>query len=333
MALQPFNGGSSSYAGEHSAMYVNAAFQASPTLKNQTVKIMPGIKFRETLQDFSAADVIDQSNCSSGDALDGFNLSVNEVQIEPREFQTVLNLCKQTFHTDWQSKYQMMSAHDNIPNKFEDYLLGYVGGLVGAELETLIWKGQLAAGANAINGKFDGFTTIAQANADVVDVALEADNIRPLDGATANSNIDTEFAKQVAGIPNRVWSNGPSGLAHYVGSSVYRAYVARKGAVNNGIKDYQTTWWGGDFQGLTYDGIPLIYAPGLDSTTGATTDFIITTYRDNLIFGTGLMSDMTYADVIDRSRYDGSRNVLVVFRYTAGVQIVNGEDLVLGTFA
>lgn len=328
MALQAFNGGSSSYAGENASKFVNAAFQAAPTLQKQTVKIMPGIKYQEVLQDFSASNVIADSTCMPNQ--DNFNLNVNEVVITPTELQSSLVLCKETFHNDWQSKYQMMSAHDNVPMKFEDYLLGYVGGLIGSELETLIWRGDVAsAQTNTALQRIDGFATRAQANSDVIDVALGSGN-------NTAANIDTAFATQTAGISDRVWSNGPSGLAHYVGSSVYRNYISRKGSNNNGIKDYQTTWWGGEFEGLTFDGIPLIYAPGLDSTTGnrsAGTDFIISTYRDNLVFGTGLMKDFTYADVIDQSRYDGSRNVLVVFRFTAGTQIINGEDLTLGTFA
>lgn len=328
MALQAFNGGNSSYAGENAGKFINAAFQASPTLKMQNIKIMPNIKFRETIQDFMASGVIADSTCDANQ--DNFNLNVNEVTIEPVELQTSLRLCTETFHNDWQSKYQMMSAHDNVPNKFEDYLLGYVGGLIGSEMETLIWKGDTdAAQTNTALQRFNGLATLAAANSDVVDQALVAADITP-------AAIKSQLALQTGAIPNRVWSNGPSGLAHYVGSAVYRAYVASLGATNNGIQDYQTTWWGGNFQGLTYDGIPVIYTPGLDVTTGnrgADDNLIITTYRDNLIFGTGLMSDYTYADVIDQSKYDGSRNVLVVFRYTAGVTIGNGEDVVLGTFA
>ena len=316
MSLQSFNTqGSltgSSYAGESAGKFINAAFQAAPTLSEGNVKIMPNIKFKETIQDFNATDVIDKSSCNYSD---GFDLNVNEVVIEPKELQTTLTLCKQTFHNDWQAKYQMMSAKDNVPASFEQYLLGYVGGLIGSNIETSVWSGADAT-------TFDGFSTILANNASTVDQAL-------VEASITATGIKAELGKVVAAIPDRVWSNGPAGLAIYVGSKAYRAYVSALGA-NQGIRDYQTTWWGGNFSGLTFEGIPVIYAPGLDAQTQTT---IVATYRDNLIFGTGLMNDMNQADVIDLAKLDGSRNVRIVYRYTAGVQVGNAEDVVFAVGA
>jgi hypothetical protein len=55
------------------------------------------------------------------------------------------------------------SAFDSLPASFADYLIGYVASKVAAKNETNIWQG---ADANA--GEFDGFTTLAAANADVM---------------------------------------------------------------------------------------------------------------------------------------------------------------------
>ena len=323
MSLQAFNGGSSTYAGESAGKFINAAFQAAPTLRMGNVKIMPNIKFKEVIQDFSAADVIDDSSC---DYADGFDLNVNEVVIEPKELQSTLTLCKQTFHSDWQAKAQMMSAMDNVPQSFEQYLLGYVGGLIGSDMESLIWSGNDSATATKLQ-RFNGFAQILEDAGSSLPAAQDVE----LTGAFS-ADAKALLATTVAAIPARVWSNGPAGLAIYVGSTVYRAYIAQLGANNNGIQDYQTTWWGGNFQGLTYDGIPVVYSPGLDAaeeTASAGKALAIATYRDNLIFGTGLMNDMNQADVIDLAKIDGSRNVRVVYRYTGGVQIGNVEDTVL----
>lgn len=321
MSLQAFNGGNSTYAGENAGKFINAAFQAAPTIANGNVKIMPNIKYQEVIQDFSANDVIDASQCAY---VDGFDLNVNEVVITPAELQTTLTLCKQTFHNDWQAKYQMMSAHDNVPNKFEDYLLGYVGGLIGSDLESLIWSSDSSA---VIGGSFTSRLETGLTGGTAAQQVDLGDSL-----ATDTTVKASFFEAALDALPARVWSNGPSGLAFYVGSNVYRQYVRSLGNTNNGIQDYQTTWWGGQFNGLTFDGIPVVYAPGLDGYTQGTTttsdDAIVLTYRDNLIFGTGLLNDMNYADVIDLAKIDGSRNVRVVYRYTAGTQIGNIEDCV-----
>ena len=49
---------------------------------------------------------------------------------------------------------------------------------------------------------------------------------------------------------------------------------------------------------------------------------------DNLYFGTGLLSDHQEVKVLDMSDLDGSQNVRVIMRFTAGVQYANIEDIV-----
>jgi len=51
--------------------------------------------------------------------------------------------------------------------------------------------------------------------------------------------------------------------------------------------------------------------------------------KSNLFFGTGLMSDQNEVKVIDMADIDGSQNVRIVMRYTAGVQYGIGSDIVL----
>lgn len=326
-AGQGFNGGNSTYAGEFAGKFINAAFQAAPTLMKGHVKIMDNIKYQSVVQDFLInEDIIDASSC---DYSDGFNLNVTEVIIQPQELQTTLTLCKQTFHDDWQSAKQKMSAHDDIPMTFENYLLGYVGGIIGSQMESLIWT---SAAGGAIGA---GFAERANTGLTGAIAGQKVDLGDSLADASGTANAPTAFfANALNALPDRVWSNGPNGLAFYVGSNVYRQYVRELGA-GQGIQDYKTTWWGGTFEGLTYEGIPVVYAPGLDGyTDGSSTttdDAILLTYKDNLIFGTGLMNDYNYADVIDLAKLDGSRNVRVVYRYTAGTQIGNVEDVVFAT--
>jgi hypothetical protein len=53
--------------------------------------------------------------------------------------------------------------------------------------------------------------------------------------------------------------------------------------------------------------------------------------KSNLYFGTGLLSDHNEVKVIDMADIDGSQNVRVVMRFTAGVQYGIGSDIVLYT--
>jgi hypothetical protein len=55
---------------------------------------------------------------------------------------------------------------------------------------------------------------------------------------------------------------------------------------------------------------------------------MIATTKDNLWFGTGLLADHNEVKVIDMADLDGSQNVRIVMRMSAGVQYANVEDIV-----
>jgi hypothetical protein len=50
--------------------------------------------------------------------------------------------------------------------------------------------------------------------------------------------------------------------------------------------------------------------------------------KSNLYFGTGILNDQNEVKVIDMSDVDGSQNVRVIMRFTAGVQHIFGSDIV-----
>ena len=56
---------------------------------------------------------------------------------------------------------------------------------------------------------------------------------------------------------------------------------------------------------------------------------IVAAEKSNLYFGTGLLSDHNEVKVIDMADIDGSQNVRIVMRFTAGIQHGIGSDIVL----
>ena len=56
---------------------------------------------------------------------------------------------------------------------------------------------------------------------------------------------------------------------------------------------------------------------------------MVAAQKSNLYFGTGILNDQNEVKVIDMSDIDGSQNVRVIMRFTAGVQHVFGGDIVL----
>ena len=80
-------------------------------------------------------------------------------------------------------------------------------------------------------------------------------------------------------------------------------------------------WYGqGD---LFFDGIRVAMVSGLASNK------MVAAQSSNLYFGTGLLSDHNEVKLLDMGDLDGSQNVRVIMRYTAGVQYGIGSDIVL----
>ena len=74
---------------------------------------------------------------------------------------------------------------------------------------------------------------------------------------------------------------------------------------------------------MNFDGVDLVMCPGLADDTA------IASPASNLMFGTGLLSDQNEVRVIDMAEYDGSQNIRIIMRMTAGVQFGNASDIVL----
>jgi len=82
-----------------------------------------------------------------------------------------------------------------------------------------------------------------------------------------------------------------------------------------------TQWYNGGE--LSFDGVRIFVANGLADNTAMAAE------KSNLYFGTGLLSDHNEVKVIDMADIDGSQNVRIVMRFTAGVQYGIGADIVL----
>ena len=113
----------------------------------------------------------------------------------------------------------------------------------------------------------------------------------------------------------------------YISQNIARAYVRSLGGFGasglgaNGVNNQGTQWWNnGD---LSFDGVKIFVGQGLPN------NYAVAAQKSNLYFGTGLLNDMNEVKVLDMADLDGSQNVRVIMRYTAGVQYGIGSDIVL----
>jgi len=298
------------YAGEFAGKYISAALLSADTIEGGGITIKPNVKYKEVMKTLSTNALVKDAAC---DFADQSVVTLAERILQPEEFQVNLELCKKDFHSDWEAIEMGYSAFDTLPPSFADFLLGHVAAKVAQKTEENIWQG---ATANA--GEFDGFTALLAADATVVDVV----------GTTVTAaNVIEEMGKVVDAIPTSVY--GKEDLYLYVSQHIARSYVRALGGFGasglgaNGVSNMGTTWFnGGD---LAFDGVKIFVASGLP------TNDMVAAQKSNLFFGTGLLSNYNEVKIIDMADLDGSQNVRVVMRFTAGVQTGIGADIVYYT--
>jgi len=298
----------STYAGEFSGKYIASALLSASTLDSGAISILPNVKFKSVIQKGATDDIVKDASCDF--VTNQGTLTLTEAVLQPDEFQVNLQLCKKDLHNSWEAEQMGYSAHDSLAPSFAEFVIAHVASKVADKTEKNIWSG-----ATANSGEFDGFTAKLTADATVIDVT----------GTTVNSgNVIAELGKVVDAIPTAVY--GQEDLTLYVSSNVARAYVRALGGFASGIgangSDNKGTQWynGGE---LSFDGINIFVAKGLADDT------MVAAQKSNLYFGTGLLNDQNEVKVIDMSDIDGSQNVRIIMRFTAGVQHVFGSDIVL----
>lgn len=298
------------YAGEFAGKYVKAALLNAPTIANGLIEVKPNVKYRSVLKRFATGNLLANATC---DFTDTSSVTLTERILQPKELQVNLKLCKQDFQSDWEAVQMGYSAFDQLPPTFADFLIASLAEKVAAENEVSIWRGVNGAGT------FDGFSTLLS-----LDAALPtAQEIAGIGGGVNASNVIAELGKVHLAIPDTLY--GRDDLAIYVSQNVYRAYVIALGGFGanglgaNGFEGKGTNQAFGD---LMFGGVKIVIANGLAANT------MIATYKENLYFGTGLLSDHNEVKVIDMADIDGSQNVRFVMRMTGAVQYSIVEDIV-----
>jgi hypothetical protein len=298
------------YAGEFSGKYIAAALLSADTLDKGLITVMPNVKFKSVIQKASTDDIVKDATCDF--QTDQGTLTLTEAILQPEEFQVNLDICKKTLHSSWEAEQMGYSAFDNLAPNFADFVLAHVAAKVADRTEKNIWSG-----STATSGQFDGFGTL-----------LDADGNLPagqdLTGAAITAaNVITELGAVADAIPTAVY--GSEDLYIYAASDVIRAYTRALGGFQSGgegANGYENKGNNQALGSLFFDGIPVVPARGAANGT------IIAAEKSNLFFGTGLLNDLNEVRVLDLAELNGSQQVRVVMRFTAGVQYAQVTDIV-----
>ena len=297
------------YAGEFAGEYIAAALLSASTINDGGVTVKPNIAFKEVIKKLDTGALVSDATC---DFNANSSVTLTETILQPDEFQVNLQLCKKDFISDWEAQSMGYGMSQSLPPKFSDFMIAHVAAEVAQKTETTMFQG---FAANV--GEFNGYETLLAGDGTVNDVAV-------VGGGVDAANVIAELSRVVDAIPAALY--GKEDLFIYIPSSIAKFYVqalggfAAAGLGANGVNNMGTQWWNNG--SLTVNGVKVFVAPGLANNK------MIAAQRSNLFFGTGLLNNMNEVKIIDMQDIDGSQNVRFVMRYTAGVQIGIGQDIV-----
>ena len=293
----------SNFAGKAAGFYISAALKASNSLDYLTM--IENIKFKSNIQ------ALNQTVNSVVDATCDFTaagtLALTEKVLEPKNLQVNMDICKETLLSSWEALQMRAGAGAPPPASFEDYVISYMGEIIAQATEDSIWGGTAVAGQfNGFNGAVTGLLLPA-VDATVVQDAASA--------AYSATNIIANLQAAVAAIPTTTL--GKEDLHIYMNQRTYQYYISAVSTLGY-VNAYNMN---GDY-------VPMFEGYKIAVCNGMTINEIVIAQKSNLFFGTDLLSDATRINLMDMANLDGSDNIRMVARYSAGVQTGTGADIV-----
>ena len=296
----------SSFSGKAAGFYISAALRQANSMEYLTM--IENIKFKSNIQKMDATSMVQDASCNVN--LAG-TLTMTEAVLEPKNLMVQSDLCSKTLLESWEALQMRAGAGAPPPASFEDYVISYIGEIIADATEASIWGGN-----DATAGEFTGFVQGAVGrlvvDATVVDVVNQGGAGVAYDAANIIANLDA----CVAAIPAAVYMK--EDLHIYMSPKTYRIYLGVQAAAG-----YQQLYnMNGDF-------LPMFNGIKLAVCTGMNNDVLVAAERSNLFFGTDLVSDAATINLLDLSQIDGSSNIRLLSRYSGGVQVGIGSDVVL----
>tara|TARA_R110002051_G_scaffold273708_1_gene334360 strand:+ start:700 stop:1614 length:915 start_codon:yes stop_codon:yes gene_type:complete len=295
----------SNYAGKAAGFYISAALQEATSLEHLTV--LQNIKFKENLQKVSGSSLVRNGDCNF---TNHGTLALTESVLEPKNLQINMEICKDTLLSGWEAEQMKAGAWNRNAPKFEDYVISYFTQHIADGVEGSVWSG-----TGATQGEFEGFLTAATGAFAVNGNTVPTTNAGGAAVAYTAVNIIENLQIIAAAIPATVY--GKEDLRIYMNWKTYRFYVSAistLGYVNlyNMNNDYEAM----------FEGIKLAVVYGMPD------DQLVAAQTSNLYFGTDLISDTTQVKMLDMSPLDGSENLRFVAKYSGGVQVGMGAEVV-----
>jgi hypothetical protein len=251
--------------------------------------VRENVNYKEVVNKVAGANLVKDGTCDFNEQSAALTLTESVLEVE--QFQVNLDVCKKTMLSDWSYTQQ---------DDFMAYAASYLADSIADSVENSIWQGNTST-----SGQFNALATGSMTSSSAGGAFISG---------SGTGNIITELGTLVSNIPTAVY--GKDDLYIYMNKKTYRLYISAISALSafpfNHMGQYTPE----------FEGIKIAVCPGIADNV------MYAGQKSNVFFGTSLSSDLTEISVLDMANLDGSQNVRMVARWTAGVQVGVASDFV-----
>ena len=296
----------SNFAGKAAGFYISAALKEAKSL--DYLSMIENIKYKSNIQRMAGSSVVKDATCDFSDA---GTLDLTEKVLEPKNLQINIDLCKKNLLSSWEALQMRAGAGAPPPASFDDYVISYMGDIIAQATEESIWNG-----VNGTTGEFTGFlgAAVGYLLPGVDATVIQSSASGAYTAANIIANLQTLTTDMAANVPAIL---GKEDLHIYMNNKTYAMYISAVSTLGY-VNAYNMN---GDYEPV-FEGYKIAVCPGMVDNQ------MVAAEKSNCYFGTDLLSDATRITLMDMANLDGSDNMRLVARYSAGVQTGVGADIV-----
>ena len=304
----------STYVGQLATPFVAPAILSADSIANGYLSVIENVRFKANLKKFNGGAIQDRS-CEFGATNSPNQMTLTDVVLETEQLQVNEQICNKDLAQDWAAA-QMQGADAGAPNAYAGFISQYVARITAADVERNIWSGKYYFVSGAATGTGTPLSFAGIMNKYVAGAGTnETTNVGTWTAAAnpvAATDIILRLKQLVAKAPDAI-----------LGDPEANIYMSRKSA-------------GLYYQALanTYqlpflnDGVLARYAGyNIITPAGFPNDTAILSKKDNMYFGTNVMTDMTEARILDLTAVTGDAVTRCALLFDAGCQIVDEKSM------
>ena len=287
------------YAGEAARPYVAAAILSADTIANGYITVRENVHSKAVLRKFSGVAIQANDDCAFSTPASG-QLTLGEAVLTVDALKINEQVCNEDLRATWEGT-QMRGQNSAAPADFTTFVAQYVAAKTAEAVERNIWQGKYSSTDGTTTGTYNSFAGLL--NKIVAATPAEEDL---LTGATTAANIltrigDLAVPNVIAGDPNTklFMSRAMKQLYYNALADTYNLPFHAEGAANQ------------------YNGYEIITPAGMPDDT------FLFAQRENLYFGTDLLTDHINASILNLRDVTGDDVTRVIMQFSGGCQIVD----------